>query len=222
MNTFWNQIVEKWNELDREFHAGLVTVPERDARMLAFVASDQSAWIPVWESLPPMETPVIATTRAKLPRAVGALQVFNRRTVWPAYHVKDGHFQTLDGQEKGDREVIAWKLLFPAMGDQFNGVEPYTAKDDSPAEQLYELLSKLCNGQLEYTTFDDEGETYINCKPILDIVDGAMITDSTSHPDYEVMHKLEQLGYKVIRTDGDSFGWLVGAIVTPVGRVSFG
>jgi len=68
------------------------------------------------------------------------------------------------------------------------------------------------NGDDEFTTLYDE---------IISLADSVLIT-SEGTPAYLTHDVLVKAGYRVVRGEYDSFGWLSGVIITPVGKIVYG
>lgn len=49
-----------------------------------------------------------------------------------------------------------------------------------------------------------------------------LLINSDGTPKFRAHRILQDLGYKVVKGESDSFGWLTGVIITPVGRIVYG
>jgi len=87
-------------------------------------------------------------------------------------------------------------------------------------KKLIESLIKINSGELqcEITKYD---KRYIVCEEVSNLVNKYLITEGVS-PNFDNMRILADKGFRVFPVEKDSFGWLVGGIMTKKGILTFG
>mgnify|MGYP001164523644 CR=1 FL=1 len=99
-------------------------------------------------------------------------------------------------------------------------------KDTYKVNDLLNILRHINNGRIEVTTEKVEGsiQTYINDE-VSDLVDSMacqVLIQTDGRVNYGNAKILYKEGFDIIPLEKDSFGWLVGGIVTKKGIIKFG